>query len=171
MASGSAVLPLHVCANVAPRPALPLSSAPHSAAPTWSWALKKVMEWGSSQNSFWPGVWMGPCALTVPHWSAGGAPAPRNPFTQARGGGGEPLQPRSAGVAGPAGLAGLGVDGGGGSGGGREARRCVLRWRGCGAGFAHALGMSVRCGLVAGLGWLWRCPGVLAASPDPGTPL
>ena len=39
---------------------------------------------------------MGPCALPVPHWSAGGAPAPRNPFTQARRGGGEPLEPRSA---------------------------------------------------------------------------
>ena len=52
---------------------------------------------GSSQDSsFWPGVWMGPCALPVPHWSAGGAPAPRNPFTQVLSGGGEPLEPRSA---------------------------------------------------------------------------
>ena len=46
LASGSAVLPLHVCANVAPRSALCLSSAPDSASPTRSWALKKVMEYG-----------------------------------------------------------------------------------------------------------------------------
>lgn len=75
---------------------------------------------------------------------------------------------RSAGVAGPAGLAGLGVDGGGGSGGGREARRCVLRRRGCGVGFAHALGMPVRCGLVAGDWLAVEVPWGTGCLPDPG---
>ena len=124
---------------------------------------------GSPQDSIWPGVWMDSCALRIPYWSAGGAPAPRNPFMQARGGGGEPLETRSAArPVQPVGLVWVWTAGAE-VGVGVEARRCVLRRRGC-AGFAHALGMCVRCGRVAGLGWLWRCPGALAAPPRPRDP-
>lgn len=38
---------------------------------------------------------LGPCALPVPQWSAGGASAPRNIFTPAPSGGGETLEPLS----------------------------------------------------------------------------
>lgn len=87
-ASGSAAPPSKSVLMQSPRPALssPLLLVHLS---DLAQVLVKVKKWRGGQgfwctqdSSFWSGAWIGPCALPVPQWSAGGAPAPRNPCTQ-----------------------------------------------------------------------------------------
>ena len=152
LASGSAVLPLHVCANVAPRSALCLFSAPDSASPTRSWALKKVMEYGIPAGldlALGLDGFLCPADPILVSWGRSCAAESLHAGSRwGRGASGDSLSR----AAGPAGRVGLGVDGGGGSGGGRGGasvrsaaeglrRVCARTWNGC----------EVRAGRRAGL--------------------